>query len=421
MNKCLYFPYSRCLNENSIKKSILLFDEINFLDSEPDFVRRSLIQEDKEEDYELLLANYEYLSGEELVKFINPTEIIKENDLLLTTNVRNDIGDDEFCKIAISESVQIWDILAERLPPSYVGAFYPGAGTFSESISLQALIKTDGRLDDDEITERLKKFATFRFPNLDKEQAWQYFKGRFRYVLGGAGPVELKSYRIPFVQASSLRINEALLISSRENLNLFTDSNTHQKLLENKVKRTAEFINEDGDLKKMLFPELKIKIPKNQLALSILENLVSEENLSNKSIKDVVRYKRENGELFNRFNLKISELSYELEELELSTNYYKNINKILDTKILPDVQKIKDEIQSTYESKFGKLIIQSAGVLIPTLSVSIASGLSFMEILIACSIAELTYLGTKGAGDVNDIIQLSRNKHKNGFSYLLNI
>jgi hypothetical protein len=135
----------------------------------------------------------------------------------LTANVINDISEDEFCRLAIGFSADTWSILRERIPSSLLKFLYPGVGTYSEAISLQALINASGdpaRIED----ENVRRFAEFRwrFEGQALDDAIRIFleaRG-YRYVIGGNPHIELPAYTFPFLQASSLRINECLVAAA---------------------------------------------------------------------------------------------------------------------------------------------------------------------------------------------------------------
>ena len=89
--------------------------------------------------------------------------------------------------------------------------------------------------------------------------------------------------------------------------------------------------------------------------------------------------------------------------------------------MIPEITDIKNKLRRSYEENFGKLLLQSAGVIVPTLSASIVGGLSFSSVLAACALAEMGYLTAIGADKIINIVSSLKDKHNNSYSYLLNL
>lgn len=417
--KCLYYPYSRCVDEANLKKALLLFDELVFLDSQPQFARNALMREEEKFNADKIEENYLKLSESGAVSILNPQSLVKQHDLLLTSNVTYDIRDDEYCKTAIDYSADVWDILYERLPPSFIETFYPGAGTFSEAISLQNIIKSKG--DTNKLPDWIKQFATFRFPSSNDSQAWEVFKNRYRYVIGGNPHIRLEAYEIPFLQASSLRINEALLICAANGYTPFTDSKIHNNLLNLKLNSTISKIKSDKSFKKKVLPDIEYEIPKEQLSMKIVDELIPTDNLNRMTFSELLTYKSDNIKLLERFRYKVSELATNIESVGYDDKYYRNLQRLVDKEVKPEVAEIKHELAKSYEKSFGKIIVNSIVTIIPTLSVSVIGGLSFTGILAACAASEAAYLSTSGKDDLLEIASSFKNNKRNDYSYLLNL
>src|SRR3954469_9669375 len=184
MLKCLYYPYSRPRTDETIKRALLLFDEIAFLDSQPDFVRRVLSRRDLRGDAseaDSVDAAVDYGVREGVVRVIDTSHVLVQHGSIITSATVADVGDDRFAAVALRGGSGIWSMLAERLPDGFPGAFYPDAGTFMESISLQEIAAG---------TE-----PDLRLHNVEPEAAWQMLRarGRYRFVVGGNPHVNLPS------------------------------------------------------------------------------------------------------------------------------------------------------------------------------------------------------------------------------------
>ena len=355
-NEYLYYPYSRCIDNTHLKKSLLLFDKVIFLDTQPQFMRNALMYQENKDYAEKIEETYNYLSDIDAIKIINPQPIINKYDLFITMNVTCDLRDTNYCDLAIKHSTDIWDILYDRLPPSFIEAFYPGAGTFWEAISIQNLLRAYSNLNLMSNTERsiiANNFMLGRFSNLTNSELWELFNKRYKYVIGGNPHIKLETYEVPFLQASSLRINEALLVCYENGYIPFTDSVIHSKLLNVKLENTLLKINTDKNIRDRIMPDLQYKLPKEHLSLKIIDELLPNECFQNLSFSELINYKSENIKLLDRFNSKIAEISACIERVGYDDDYIRNLQKIIDKEVVPEIKEIKDELEKSYEKNFG--------------------------------------------------------------------
>ena len=418
----LYYPYSRCLDEKHLKKALLLFDKIVFLDSQPQFIRQALLYEEHPEYAERIEQTYFFLEQNDVIRIINPKSVVDKFDLLITTNTSQDLRDRSFCNAAIKHSTEVWDMLYERLPSTFIEFFYPGSGTFAEAVSLQNVIKASSNREF--LLDNSKKTFDFfygRFDNLTENEQWDLFDQRYKYVIGGNPFITLKSYNIPFLQASSLRINEALVVCEEYGYIPFTDSSIHNQLLNIKLKNTLQLIKSNMQIRENIEFDLPYELPKEHMALKIIDEVLPDEALDNIEFAELLEYKNNNKELFDRFYAHISELSASISDNCYDENYYRNLQRVIDKKVIPEITDIKNKLRRSYEENFGKLLLQSAGVIVPTLSASIVGGLSFSSVLAACALAEMGYLTAIGADKIINIVSSLKDKHNNSYSYLLNL
>ncbi|USK98224.1 hypothetical protein [Bacillus tropicus] len=418
--RCLYYPYSRTLSLQTLKKSVLLFDEIAFIDTQPQFVRNQLTSQIVSEmEREEIDSAYSYLASEGVVHFLDPIEIINNNDELLTFNILDDISDDKFCKLAIQYSSNTWEILRERIPPSFLKEFYPGAGTFAEAISLQALINAKGNRE--QLDDWSRKFVDFRWKNINVEEAWEIFSQRYRGVIGGNPHIELEAYELPFLHASALRLNEALLVCSTNNYIPFTDSKIHDRLLINKTSRAVEEVVSNPELYEYITTNLPLNLPQQHLSLIVLDKLIPEQELEKRSLQELIEYRQENQEPLRRLREKIAEVSTSIELGKEGLNYQASMNRLVDSKIVPEITKTRDEVLKKYEEAFGRLSLRSLQATGATLITTSLAGMGLTEILIAGAVAQTGVLTTVGANEVVKIWQASKDRKRNSFSYLTNL
>lgn len=406
--KCIYFPFSRCISENHLKKALLFFEGIVFSDSQPQFMRSELLGHSGGNP-EKLEKVYAELEEECAIEIINPTEELIKYDHLLTSNIKSDIGDDSFFETAINHSSDDWSILYERLPPSLIKEFYPGAGTYSEAISLHNIVWACG--DYSKIPEKFRRFAEFRYPETTPEKALEHLKKRYKYVIGRNPHVLLNSYSLPFSHASSLRINEMLLLSELYGYTPFTDSSVHSTLLSKKIQRAFNINEADS-------PNVAGN-SYQELSFSIFDKIIFDDALKNLSFKDIIKYRDKNHSKLERYNIKVNELLAKIDRLSNNRSY--ELNKIIDKELMPELVASNDEFEKDIEKSLGKLFIQSVGVAIPTISTSFYAGLGAIESMCVLAAAEGTFLSTKGAKDIVNSISALNNRKRNPYSYILNL
>jgi hypothetical protein len=414
--RCLYYPYSRAISTTTLKKAVLLFDEIAFLDSQPWFVRRELLQDTEKPTDPGIEDEYNFLESENLVKIVNPESLIAKFDRLLTAAVINDIRDEELCKIGVNYSVAVWDVLRERIPPSFLDAFYPGAGTFSEAISLQAIVNAGGSIEN--ISSEYRRFAEFRWKNRPVEELWPVFLDRYRWVVGGNPHIELEAYQIPFLQASSLRINEALLVAASDQFIPVTDSAVHDRMLRQKVERSIHSLIEDPELREKLQVQISCQLPYEHLMVAVLDRLIPDHELEKRTIKELVEYRRANGDKLQQMRLAVGSLAAELKEISPSPSYLSTVKNLVESKVISEITRAREEMVKEYEGAFGKLFLQCAQVTLPVLVATLFGGLSTWEIFGACALAESTFLATNGSQHVLDLWRANRVAGRNSYSYL---
>jgi hypothetical protein len=414
--RCVYYPYSRAINEQTLKKAVLLFDELVFLDSEPWFIRQNLLTQEYEEDDSEIEEKYEFLMENEFISIGNPEEYISEYDELITANVVNDMNNDKFVNQAIDYDVGTWDVMTERIPPSFFDVFYPGAGKFSEAISLQALINSEGELED--IPEEYCHFAEIwdnRFGQ--KEDYESIFESSYKFVVGGKPTMELETYELPFLQASSLRLNEALLFASMEGYIPFTDSAVHDRLLREKINRSTAILTDDPNLTNKINVEVPVKIPQQQLAVTILDQLIPNKELQERNLTELWNYRQSNSDTFEQFHTKIAELSTEIKSINPSREYDREIRRLVDSEVIPEIKQAQQSLLTEYEKSFGDVAARSATAVVPTLLATTFAGLGLWEVLGACALAEGGALAKEGVSAIKESWLARREYQRTPFAY----
>lgn len=423
----IYYPYSRALKASTLRKATLLFDTLWFLDSEPWFVRAALTRDKVTENPATageIEEGYSLLRAEGIVQVLDATSIVRDHDELLTANVINDISEDEFCRQAIGDSAAVWNILRDRIPPSLLKALYPGAGTFSEAISLQALINANGDLSRIE-NARIRSFAERRWYSRTptQETAMRAFleKRGYRYVIGGNPHIELPSYTFPFLQASSLRINECLVAAALNGYTPYTDSRVHDSLLRLKVNRALTQVDAQPELRRQLSIDLPLRFPKQSIALEVLDHLIPDEALNQTPIDRLLVYRQRNQKLLARFHSYLEVLAAEIGEVTPDDEYVRNVQRMVSSKVIPELMKARDDLMSSYEDAFGGIVTSSGVAVASTVGATIFSGLNLWQVLLAGALAEGAVLVTKAPAELLKAWKGKRASSRSPMAYIIGI
>jgi len=96
----LYYPFSRCINEASLKQMLLVFEDITFLDPvlDPDFRAHLFRNLEKQEDprfkvYRNMHSVFKSLEKDGLVHFLSPEPIQQEMDTSISAATISDLLD----------------------------------------------------------------------------------------------------------------------------------------------------------------------------------------------------------------------------------------------------------------------------------------------------------------------------------------
>jgi hypothetical protein len=421
----IYYPYSRSLTPLTLRKAALLFDTLYFLDSEPWFIRSAIMRDKLANNPEALNAShleddYQLLKAADIVRTLDASNIAQEYDELLTINVMNDIGDDEFCKLAMQHSADTWEILRQRIPPGLLATLYPGAGTFYEAISLQSIINAGG--DVNRINDPARRFFSFPFnrdaPTL--EEAMQMFlePHGYRYVIGGNPHIELPAYEFPFLQASSLRINECLVAAAQNGFVPYTDSRIHDSLLRLKVNRALAAVDTQPELRRRLSIDLPLQFPRHSLALEILGHLIPDEALARVAVSDLLQYRSRNVKHLARFHSQLEVLGVEIDEITPGGDYEKKVKKVVSSKVLPELIKTRDDLMTSYQDAFGEIAVSSAVTVASTISATIFGGLDLRHVLLAGILAEGGVIAAKAPTALLTAWKGRRQNDRSSFAYV---
>jgi hypothetical protein len=142
----------------------------------------------------------------------------------------------------------------------------------------------------------------------------------------------------------STMMNFALDVSQHEGITPLADAVPYQSLLSAKYARAARAVENTVS-----------KIQLTDLSFAIFDELLPAECLDKLSFKDVVNYRKESEKARESFLEQLSALHAKQGSLEKGGDYIGAIKKIIVTEIIPAATKFKHQIDGVYSKLFGSL------------------------------------------------------------------
>lgn len=409
----LYYPYTRAMSSITLKKAALLFDSIAFIDSEAWPVRNVLtksVNPQTPAEMAALEDDYNFLLREGMVEVIDSKPILLEFGDLIASNVIYDIRDDDYCILAAKGEVSVSYVLKERIPEALIRQSYVGRGTFSESVSAQAIINAGTALEYVR-GEGLRRTSRRRWGKrrnraVVSSATDKLLGGWYRYAIGmPEHDVALPTYRLSFLHASSLRINEGLVAAAATGRVPFTDSSVHDSLLRHKIDHTLRDVTSFPNIQRGLSVGVPSQLPQQHIALEILRRSIPDEGLAGLTMQEVMQYRSRNRATLERLHHHLEVLAFEIEGISPGYDYEKNIRRLVATKIAPGIEEVRRGLAATYRASLSSLATASGAAVLPTVSATVYGGLGLWQVLIAAAIAEGGVLGSKGLEEAAKIWQ----------------
>jgi hypothetical protein len=382
----IYYPYSRCLNEVALKKSLLIFDELCFIDPVERLIREYLTQRDFPE---VSRINEVYAELEELgvARRIFPFPQIRECDRLLWEAAAADEMDSEFAELVTQEQRHdAWGILKNK---------YTGNDSVYFTADIRAAL---GYATGGMSVEQAKAEGFYGTA--------QDFSSR--YIMHTAHQL------LPPAYGLSLGVNHTLMICESGDYLPFTDSKLAHSALMLKYRRAAN--NPEAPFDPPRTRELDQKFL--TLSLDLLGSRLSDEEISSRSVREILRFRDKAQAEFLRFRSRLRILAAEIEGHAWSAEFRDSVQRKINTEIAQEIEDLEDSITSTYEQMFGNLIKKSAGLATPTLIGTVLAGLSPGRVLAFSAAAVSGALGMTTPEFV-DVWLGRRKRRRNGFSFLI--
>ncbi|MGV7223134.1 MAG: hypothetical protein ACQ9MH_16585 [Nitrospinales bacterium] len=178
----------------------------------------------------------------------------------------------------------------------------------------------------------------------------------------------------------SERLNTTLLFAEKQSLFPISPYRMYVDFLSAKLRRISSIEN------RRTIHERDLPIQKHKLSMlswEITTEVIPQDTILRKSSKDILRYKSACGELKNRFNSYLLSLESTLNCEPWDSNFEKELNKIINKELLPEIQRIRDSKIIIWEKLFGDTLksLSSMKILPPLIGLHLVPGFSFIDIL----------------------------------------
>jgi hypothetical protein len=411
--RALYYPYSWCLDESFLKRAILYFDTLVFVQAAGPVapIRRGEAYyqvlgrhgEHLYRKWRWIQSAYSQLEANGLVEYILIEDMPHLAGDTVAAAFYSDLCDDGFVSICEEDTPFGWLVPLDRVGPAV----------------------RDARHYDLPITKPYDEFINDLFPRWTKVEQEDtpggYGKGD-NYWTQDAGLGHTLVRRVPHAVGAALYLNQCLLAASERGLFLLTDSIQHHRLLLHKYARTqgqqpaAVLANTEA---------IAAEIEKHSMvALDILSSFLSEADLSKRSIGDLIVYRNESREPLAALRLKVRQLASEVTSQPWEPKFESEVRRLIDRDLIPELAKSADGLKQVYEKMFGKILgtvgSRLATTSAPTLIASLMAGLSVSQILTMGSASVLSALGLS-LPELTDAWHRGRAEGRNSLSFLIGV
>lgn len=365
VHAALYYPFSRCLDTLALKRSLLLYDRILFLDPVPPDVRSGLYVREGagtssdrrlSDEWRSAEPHYRLLEGAGLVEIVNPEALFNLDDAeeILARGVELDLEINR--RRRLFRKRQTWQVLERRLPT--------GALTGHLRRQLQAVSG----------------------PYWDRLE-----------------PV----VRVPYAVGSSLSLSCSLAAQQATGAMLMTDSPPHHELLLQRMRSGAY----------SAVPSMAAARPSpykgQQIALQVIGNLVPDASLRRMSFSELITFRAHNEEARRDLAWWIEELTSRVEAREWDAALNDEVAQIISNARQVAEQASRWRTAASNAKRSAPADLVAAGF--ATLAAALTPGSSTLAGLLAGGGA---YTGSAAARFMNDL-RSRRPPEANAISYLL--
>jgi hypothetical protein len=350
--KGLYYPYSRCVDLEALKKAVLIFDEIYFIDPIERLIREYLLDKDGFGNIPMVSDAYQELEAAGIAIRLNPFPEIRECDKLLFEAAASDEKDEEYRKLFDSEAQEDrWGILKNK---------YNGAGVIYASPDIEEAM-----------------YYAMRVPISEKRAREKGVYGTGRDLSSTYIMKVAHEYVHPAL-GLALGINHSLVVAEREDLVPFTDSDLAYRALHLKYRRAvANALQAHLRITPGIADDQKF----TALAFNVLDRFLDADELARRTVGEVVSFRNTSAEHLARFRAGMQGMAAEIDAQVWDEKFQQGALKTIQSKIASELQRLDDDLQQLYAKMFGGLLKKVASLATPTLLGTVLAGLSPGQIL----------------------------------------
>lgn len=452
--RALYYPYSRLLYEADLKRAVLLFDELLFVDplstdvlwqpaqgpvvgpaqasvrEELDMTAMSYLGGfiDADEFYEQqaetqvvvggpgaadsllrwydIKASYRTLVDAGIVKLIPSDQLLQSHEEVNSFGVLGDLirvflsadssaTSDSPLRLLNRSTIMGWQLHGSRIP----GRLRDVVSTTEQLESCVSHLAGDA---DRSILEEVSSEVRKEFDRIEE------------------GPdAALTSYRLGLL----LVVNQAMLLTQATGSSLLTDDPFAQHLVAWKCANAHEF-GSSPDRRGAQSAVYRGHVRSFEHA--VVTRLLPDRTLDEVPMESIVEYRYANQDLLRRFRSEMASVSAAIETRPWDDDYDEAIQRSIDANVMPLVLELDDGLATSFNKLFsrtaGKLTSAAAGAAagaLPTVGMAALLGLTPAGIAVASGAALMTGVGLSSPA-ITDYLRESRELKRNGLCYLMN-
>lgn len=370
MPSALYYPFSRCLDDVALKRAVLLYDELLFVDPVEPASRADLYHRegphagappDLARRWQAAEADYEYLSRHGLVRTVSRTDVKRSDalEMLAPAGLKLDLEINQ-ASATLFRGMHRWQMLESRVPPNLLGAL----------------------------------------PTLTPLEAWP-----------GPDPI----VHLPYAVGASLALTNALIIAHQTGATLITDHTTHHRLLSERLQSAAlDPAGVPGVYTHVDEPYLR-----RQVALRISDSLAPAAVLKRLSMNEIVSYRLENEPKRAELNALVGKLTKDAQSRPWSTGLDKELDELAErareiASGLPGPRSAFDKGVQSLTKPSSRIKVVGA----TTVAAMVAPATPLLAGLAAAGVA-IVAAGKAAFYEVIDELARERTPEENGVAYLI--
>ncbi|MFD8079100.1 hypothetical protein ACFV3E_41430 [Streptomyces sp. NPDC059718] len=375
--RALYYPFSRTIDETTLKRAVLLYDEILFVDPMSPRVRAGLYKADEhlpylpsdvaaslEREWTAVSGRYEVLEREGLMRRIDPSGLVEDQAIgqLIADALGADLADTEAHALFRHGFPTTWSMLRSRIPG-------PAFHHLAHQIPARVLAR------DNVISGPAHSIALYLDGHPTAEPT---------LCTGRMLPDDRRDYAalLPYVAGSSLATSTALAIGEAENAVPVTDSDAHFRLLSLRMARAAAAASQAPMIPGLRAEPNPARGQKTALVeRRIVDSVVSHEDLAALSLDDCLRYRERSAEERAQFR----EFLHDVVSTVQAEPWSPQIVLQIEERIAGARQEIRDHagaLRDTYRSLFHRTLAGLAVTAAPALLATVFPVVSPLTVLL---------------------------------------